>query len=45
MSVQCLQTSRGLLKPKIDRTDPLKIDGKEWHKIREQEFSDEIPTF
>jgi len=29
--------------PSIDK--PLKITGEDWHKIREQEFSDEIPDF
>ena len=41
------QERKRLLKPprspSIDK--PLKITGEDWHKIREQEFSDEIPDF
>jgi hypothetical protein len=32
-----------LLKPrKLERHEALKIDSREWHKIREQEFGDEL---
>jgi hypothetical protein len=34
-----------LLKPRrLENHEALKIDGREWHKIREQEFGDEIPN-
>ena len=35
-----------LIKPDLNNLpSEAKIDSKDWHKIREQEFSDEIPDF
>ena len=45
-AIDKLRTRRKrLLKLRKEPQQTVMIDSKEWHKIREQEFSDDIPDF